>query len=198
MAIVVLVAALTWTIVPARAQETTAEVRMWNGQAVRLSQPTLEVFYTILPVQLPEAGSGLPPGPGSMMGLARAFTSPRYSGSYFGSLQAEAASLDRGGDPTQGRRQRDSITLTRDGVETQVPVASIATLVFSRTPVTENRLPPYVAVSHFRYAARAVLLDGSTVEGDSVNLGTTILRGATPQGRVDIPWNTIESIRFSR
>jgi len=47
-------------------------------------------------------------------------------------------------------------------------------------------------------AATAVLSDGSKIEGDYVNLGTALLRGATPQGTIDIPWDEIESIRFRR
>jgi hypothetical protein len=43
-----------------------------------------------------------------------------------------------------------------------------------------------------------VLLDGSRIEGDYVNLGTTFLRGRTPYERVDIPWQDIETVRFSR
>jgi hypothetical protein len=41
-------------------------------------------------------------------------------------------------------------------------------------------------------------VDGSTVEGDYVNLGTAILRGVTPEGRVDVPWLDIQTIRFTR
>jgi hypothetical protein len=32
------------------------------------------------------------------------------------------------------------------------------------------------------------------IDGDYVNLGTTMLRGRTPAGRVDIPWEHIEQI----
>ena len=38
----------------------------------------------------------------------------------------------------------------------------------------------------------------SMVEGDYVNLGTVILRGQTAEGRVDISWEDIESVRFQR
>jgi peptidoglycan-associated lipoprotein len=53
-----------------------------------------------------------------------------------------------------------------------------------------------VAGTHFRYFATAELVDGSRVEGDYVSLGTTVLRGMTPQGRVDIPWQDIENVSF--
>jgi hypothetical protein len=65
-------------------------------------------------------------------------------------------------------------------------------------PITNSPLPPYVAGDDFRYAAVIVLLDGSTLEAESVNLGTTILRGLSPQGRVDIPWREVEQVRLAR
>ena len=55
-----------------------------------------------------------------------------------------------------------------------------------------------MAPTHIRYAASVVLTDGSRVDGDYVNLGTVVLRGQTPEGRVDIPWQDIEVVRFSR
>ena len=36
----------------------TAEVRTWDGQALRLSQPSLEVFYTIVSKSQESSGSG--------------------------------------------------------------------------------------------------------------------------------------------
>ncbi|MFQ5520232.1 MAG: peptidoglycan-associated lipoprotein Pal, partial [Candidatus Methylomirabilia bacterium] len=69
---------------------------------------------------------------------------------------------------------------------------------FFRQPVEKSPLPPYVAATHFRHSATVVLVDGSSVEGDYVNLGTTVLRGMTPEGRVDIPWREIENVRFER
>jgi hypothetical protein len=43
-----------------------------------------------------------------------------------------------------------------------------------------------------------MLLDGTRLEGEYVNLGTTYLRGRTPHSRVDIPWEQIETLRFTR
>jgi len=42
------------------------------------------------------------------------------------------------------------------------------------------------------------LADGRRIAADYVNLGTAILRGATPDGRLDIPWQDIEVLRFAR
>ena len=77
-------------------------------------------------------------------------------------------------------------------------VSSVAVLAFHRQPVRGSSLPPYVATSHFRYAAKATLTDGSSVEGDYVNLGSAVLRGLTPEGAVDISWHEIEHVRFTR
>jgi hypothetical protein len=115
----------------------------------------------------------------------------------FGSPQALAGLLERGPDPLSGQRQADAVTLQKGGVERRLPLASMASLAFARQPVV-SALPPYIAPTHFRYAATAVLLDGTKVEGDYVNLGTTILRGITVDGRVEIPWYEIETLRFVR
>jgi hypothetical protein len=213
------------------AQDLTAEVRTWSGQTVRLSQPTLEIFYTLLPQSREVPGapadegsgslptSGVPaagglgygsaalPGsgvPAPMVGFAGGYDDLRVSGSMasLGSMFGR----NRGGGGSgeiataQGRRQRDSISIFRGGVETQVPLANLASLTFTRQAAKDAiALPPYVSPGgRFQYGATAVLLDGSRVEGDYVNLGTTLLRGTTPQGRVDIPWEDIAVVRFTR
>ena len=89
------------------------------------------------------------------------------------------------------------MALEKDAVERRIPLLSLASLVFTRQPVVSS-IPSYLAATHFRYAATAVLVDGTTVEGDYVNLGTTILRGTTADGRVEIPWHEIETLRFVR
>jgi hypothetical protein len=177
--------AMLLATVPVAAQDPVAEVRTWSGQTLRLAQPSLEVFYTIL-VKAPDAqepsDTGQPTAPGNTPML-------------FGSAKALSGALDKKPDPLSGQRQATSVTIARAGVETKIPLATLGSLVFSRVPVAST-LPPYLAPTHFRYAATAVLADGSRVEGDYVNLGTTILRGTTPQGRVDIPWHEIETLRL--
>ncbi len=44
-----ILAGLVNAALPAVAQEVTAEVRTWDGQSWRLTQPRFEVFYTIMP-----------------------------------------------------------------------------------------------------------------------------------------------------
>jgi hypothetical protein len=36
------------------------------------------------------------------------------------------------------------------------------------------------------------------VEADYVNLGGMLLRGTTPGGRIDIPWQDIQTVEFRR
>jgi hypothetical protein len=193
---------LTASALPAAAQDLTAEVRTWGGQSLKHNQASFEVFYTIFLAQQDQNGGGGKAG--GMEGLSA--SGARVGGGddrlqaaqVFGSLRSIGALLDRGPEPMQGNKSSDHVTLYRGGVERKIPVASIASLTFQRLPVANSTLPPYVAPSHYRYAATATLVDGSTVEGDYVNLGTAILRGVTPEGRVDVPWLDIQTMRFTR
>ncbi len=157
---------------PVAAQEVTADVRTWSGESWRLMQPSFEVFYTILPKGKAGGGSNGMQSPGSSVGISE------------------------GQAPMQGHKRKEAVIFFREGAEMQIPLARIKSLQFFRQPVEKSLLPPYVAATHFRYFATAVLVDGSRVEGDYVNLGTMVLRGMTPQGRVDVPWEEIENVRF--
>ena len=101
-------------------------------------------------------------------------------------------------DTIQGHRQGQEITAYRRGVATQIPLGNISSISFKRQPVGDSPLPPYVAATHVRYAADIALVDGTRIDADYVNLGTAILRGTTPDGRIDIPWQEIEVLRFAR
>ena len=199
------IASLTLTVAAAAAssatgQEVTAEVRTWSGQALQLSQPSLEVFYTIVPKEEGPGGQQLPGGAGAAPG-AMGGTSPAslVGTEVSGSIRSLGRLFrDNGPEPLQGNRQAVTVSFTQAGVERRIPLEAIRDLAFRRTQVSNSTLPPYVAPTHFRYAASALLTDGSRVEGDYVNLGTAILRGLTSQGRVEIPWQDIEVIRFSR
>jgi uncharacterized protein YjeT (DUF2065 family) len=185
--LVIGLAGVAIAVAPVAAQEPVAEVRTWSGETLRLSQPSLEVFYTI-PVKGEDAQQPTEPtAPGS---------SPAPP-MLFGSATALAGALEKKPEPLSGQRQAESVTLKKGAVERRIPLLSVASLVFARRPVVST-LPPYVAPTHFRYAATAVLLDGTTVEADYVNLGTTILRGTASDGRVEIPWHEIETLRFVR
>jgi peptidoglycan-associated lipoprotein len=168
---------------PVAAQEATAEVRTWSGESWRLTQPSLEVFFTI--VEKGKARGGVPEGMESIESAVDTDILERTA-----AREAEAP------EPKQGHTRKEVVTFFREGVEMQIPFARIKSLQFFRHPVEKSPFPPYLAATHFRHFATAELVDGSRVEADYVNLGTTVLRGMTPQGRVDIPWQDIENVRF--
>jgi hypothetical protein len=168
------------------AQAPAAEVRTYAGQTYRLTDVSLDVRYTI---QLPKQdGSGA---------AEDAPTTGAKTPMLFGSAAAVGRFLDKGPEPLQGHRQSETLTLSKDGVETRVTLTEVSTLTFMRQRIRSG-LPPHVAPQHYRYAATAVMVDGTIVEGDYVNLGTTVVRGGTPHGRIDIPWEQIETVRFTR
>ena len=181
------------------AQDVRAEVRTWSGQSWQITQPSLEVFYTIVSKSQETAGGGAGTSVGQLGGMTSLglgvlgrqavdptlFTLNRLFGS-----QAP--------DTIQGHRQAQEITVYRGGVGTQVPLASIASLAFARQPVQDSSLPPYLADTHVRSTATVLLTDGTRVEADYVNLGGMLLRGTIPGGRIDIPWQDIQMVEFRR
>lgn len=196
--------ALLWIAIatfslPASAQETTADVKTWAGQSWRLSQPSLEVFYSI--VSRSREGSG---ETGSEVGKATNFTSLTLGGGLSReSADPSVATLNRffgkdSPDTIQGHRQAHEITAYRGGVATQIPLGSISSITFKRQPVLDSSLPPYVAATHVRYGADIALADGGRIAADYINLGSAIIRGASVDGRVDIPWQDIEVLSFTR
>jgi hypothetical protein len=172
---------------PAVAQTMSAEVRTWTGQTYQLAEPSLEVLYTIM---VPKKDEGGAPSDTAVSTGARA---PML----FGNAASVSQFLEKNPEPLQGLRQGESITLRQNRSEVRLALANIGALFFSRQPV-RSTLPPYVAPELYHYSVIAVLDDGSRVEGDYVNLGTTFLRGRTATGRVDIPWDQIEIVRFKR
>jgi hypothetical protein len=179
-------AAVVTAAAPARAQAPSAEVRTWTGQVYQLTESSLEVLYTIML-------------PGKDEGPAPAARGPATGGRpmLFGSANSISQFLDKQPEPLQGHRQGEAITLRKEGAEIRLPLAGIVALFFVRHPA-RSTLPSYVAAGHYRYSATALLDDGSRIEADYVSLGTTFLRGRTAQGRMDIPWEQIEVVRFTR
>lgn len=179
-------ALVTATAAPAVGQSITAEVRTFTGQTYRVTEVSLEVRYTIVPPTKNDVGPA----------ETAPTTGPRTP-MLFGSAAQIGQFLDKGPDPLQGQRQSETVTLRKNGVEVQVPLGALDSLTFTRTRIVST-LPSYVAAEHYRHAATAVLQDGTRIDADYVNLGTTFLRGRTPQVRVDIPWQDIETLRFTR
>ena len=196
--------AATVIVSSAAAQDIVAEVRTWDGATWRLTQPSLEVFYTIMPAPKDSGGAAAPAAPSAVAGAgtygASGVSGGGSSGAmFFGSVKDLSSLVAPGGPPSlQGRARLDVITVARGGVETQVSLGSVASIAFSRQLVAGSGLPPYWAGSHFRSGATVTLTDGSRIEADYVNLGTSVVRGMTPQGRVDIPWGDIQVLTIQR
>jgi hypothetical protein len=188
--------------VEAPAQDMGAEVRTWSGRSLRLSQASFEVFYTIVPPRdraaggapSPGYGGGPQSGGGGMAGALGAAGGVQVTGS----LRSVQQLADKGPEPIQGRRPVDYFNVYQGGVTHRLAVGSIASVAFKRQPVQNSTLPPSVAPEHFHSAATVTFTDGSTFEADYLNPGAMLLRGATPEGRVDIPWQEIETVRLTR
>jgi hypothetical protein len=183
----------------ASAQDVTADVTTWSGHSWRLSQPSLEVFYSIVSAQQESSGEK---GSGAMDKIT-SFTNLTLGGIRREAADPSLLTLNRffgkeSPDTIQGHRQAQEITAYRGGVATQISLGNISSITFKRQPVADSSLPPYVAATHVRYAADIVLGDGGRIAADYVNLGTAIIRGGTVDGRVDIPWQDIEVLRFTR
>jgi hypothetical protein len=193
-----LAAALAISAGSAAAQDVTATVRTWNGQSWQIAQPSLEVFYSIVSRSQESAGGG-----GTGVGQVGGMTSLGLGVLGRQAVDPDLFTLNRlfgsqAPDTIQGHRQAQEITVYQRGVATQIAVASIATLAFARQPVQGSSLPPYIANTHIRSSATVLLTDGTRVEADYVNLGGMLLRGTVAGGRVDIPWQDIQTVEFRR
>jgi hypothetical protein len=181
-------------ISPGTAQETTAEVRTWSGQTVVLAGPWVELFYTAMPK--PAEGEAAPGAPGAAPAPPTGGGGPQAE--IRGSVQSLQHAFEEGPQPVRAQRETSVLTFSRAGVERKVPLERLATLIIARQPVAGSSLPPYISPTHQRYAATAILTDGSRIDADYLNFGTAVLHGMTSQGRVDVPFDEIESVRFSR
>jgi len=184
---------------PATAQDVTADVKTWSGQTWSLSQPSLELFYSI--VSKSQEGTA-DRGAGTMDRVSN-FTSLTLGGLRTEAADPSLVTMNRffgksAPDTIQGHRQAQEITAYRGGVATQIPLANISSITFKRETVRDSSLPPYIAATHVRHAADITLADGGRIAADYVNLGATILRGASVDGRIDIPWQDIEVLSFVR
>ena len=194
-----LAAALASSAGSAAAQDVTATVRTWSGQSWQIAQPSLEVFYTIVSRSQEGTSGGGSTSVGQVGGMSN------LGLGLLGRQTADPSLItlnrlfgSQAPDTIQGHRQAQEITVYRGGVATQIAIPSIATMAFARQPVQDSSLPPYIANTHLRSSATVLLTDGTRVEADYVNLGGMLLRGTTPGGRIDIPWQDIQTVEFRR
>jgi hypothetical protein len=185
-ALLIVVTAVAISATPLAAQTVSAEVRTWTGQVYQLTDSSLHVLYTIMVPRKDDAGPA-----------DTAATTGARAPMLFGNANAISQFLEKQPEPLQGHRTSDVITFRKDGAEVRVALTDVGALFFSRSRAAST-LPHYVASEHYRYSAIAVLTDGSRIESDYVSLGTTFLRGRTANGQVDIPWQQIEVVRFTR
>ena len=188
------------TVSPALAQDSVVEVQTWRGDTVQISQPTVEVTYTIIPTPVVDQAGVAQQGQ-IAPGGANQNAVPVGSGpvpTIIGSLRSLSTVFARGPEPLRAQRPQPTLTLVRNGAEISIPFDRLTSLVVQRHNVPESPLPPYVAAAHVRYSAIAVLSDGSTVEADYVNFGTAVLRGMGRHGRVEIPLEDVRILTITR
>jgi hypothetical protein len=171
----------------AAAQEIRATVRTHQGVFYQLGNPSLEVFYTIgEPRERRDEEQTIQ----SVFQMSTTITAPGGPG------EAAAPRGDRDEKLLRGHSRATEITVFKSGVAVQIAWDRIKAMSFLRQPVIASGLPPYVP--HNRFAVSVTLVDGERVDADYVNLGTAMLRGTTPTGHVDIPWEDVQSATFDR
>jgi hypothetical protein len=168
-------------------QETSATIRTHQGILYKVADPSLEVFYTIgEPKEKKEEPQSFAP----TINVTTSIAAPGGPGEAGDKKEEKEEKLLR------GHARADGITVSREGVERQIYWDRIRTLFFTPKPVVDSGLPPYV--THYRYAVSVTLVDGERVDADYVNLGGAIFRGTTPDGRIDLPWQDVQSVIFER
>src|SRR5262249_62305999 len=133
---------------PAAAQDVTAEVRTRSGQPLPLSQPSFEVFYTIVPREEGPGGGAGQSYPGAPAGGSPgAMGSGTSTGSLVGTeISGSIRNLsrlfrDKGPEPLQGNRQAVTVSLTQAGVDARHPPQAINDLGVRPDPVSDRHLP---------------------------------------------------------
>ena len=176
----------------AAAQDVVAEVETWQGQTLRIAQPSLEVMYSIVPAPiLGRSGAAIGEGAGAPAAAAAPVAVS------VGTTTVQKTPVGAGPAPIQGRRPQNFVTFVSSGVEIQVPFERIAAILVERRPVATNMLPSYVEPS-MRSVATATLVDGGTIQAAQVNFGNATLRGTIPQGTIELPLDDVKMLKITR
>lgn len=184
---------LAGLVAGAVAQEPSATVRTHQGLSFKLTDPSLEVFYTIgEPKEKKE--EMLPP----IVSVTTALGGIGAAGEQAAGAPAPPPGLgaEKEEKLLRGHAQATGIMVSKEGVEYRIQWDRIRAMFFTRKPVNVVGLPSYVPL--YRYGVSVTLVDGERVDADYVNLGGAILRGITPDGRVDIPWEEVQQVIFER
>lgn len=172
----------------AAGQEPRATVQTYRGASYTVGDLSLEVFYTI--------GEPREKAEGERFQSTLSVVAPMGAPGEARGQAPAATEAERAEKLLRGHARATAITVSRDGVETQIAWDRIRAMLFSRQSVAVPLLPPYIP--HYRYAVSVTLVDGQRVEADYVSLGTSILQGTTPEGRVQIPWEEVQHVIFER
>ncbi len=172
------------TIQSARGQEVNATVRTHDGASYVLTDPWLEVDYTIgEPKETPQTPQGFQPSI-TVNASASASTGSTAPGG------AEQSPL------LSGHSRMADLLVSRQGVSMRIPWDEVQALRIARTPAPRAGLPTYVP--SYRYTVAITLIGGEQVQADYINLGGAVLRGSGLAGRIEIPWNQLETLTFQR
>jgi hypothetical protein len=178
----------------AAGQESSATIRTYQGLSHKVTDLSLEVFYTIGEPEEKEkeedSSQRFQPTI-SVMSSSTAATGGEQ-------LPFAGAGAEKEAKLLRGHSRMSDITVSNQGVETRIVLDQIRSVRFARKPVAAAglRLPPYIP--YYRYSASVSLTSGAQVEADYVNMGGAIVRGTAPSGQLDIPWEEVESIVFER
>lgn len=168
-------------------QESSATIRTYQGLSYKVTDPSLEVFFTIGEPKEKKEEAKLP----TSISISTSASATGGGGEQPVAGEQEARVL-------RGHSRASEITVSRQGVETRIALDQIRSLQFARKPVTASGLQPPPYVPYYRYSVSVSLVSGEKLEADYVNLGGVIVRGTAPSGRVGMPWEEVESIVFER
>ena len=189
---IMLAGMLTGLAIEASAQESIATVRTHQGATLRMGDPSLEVSYTIGELK---DKNGESQGSQTITNFQMPAGGPGEQ-SATGYSAAGGAAGEKAPPLLHGHARAGGMTASKDGVEIRVDWERIRAISFARTPAPSAGLPPYIP--QYRYSASITLTNGERIDADYVNLGGTILKGTTPNGHVDIPWQDVAHIVFDR
>ncbi len=185
------VAVVVLLVGSAPGQDINGTIRTYQGVSYRVAEPTLEMSYTI------GEPKSIGHNPSQVSGVqSGSINITTVSGGPSGGEQPGGGAAEE--RLLRGHSRATEFAVWRHGIEGRIAWDEIRSMRFARNPVTVAglRMPPYIP--DFKYSVSVVLITGEQVEADYVNLGGAIVRGTMPTGRLEIPWQEVETIIFER